>query len=196
MKYDYLEFSFDILEYCDKSILISREQYYLDLLKPEYNICKIAGSTLGYKHSEITKAKMSLLNMGVNNPLFGRKHSVKTRTLISLKLKGVNHPWFGRKHTCETKAKLSMANRGVNSPRFGKKHTEETKLKISKTNISKNFSNIIIFYDQLNTLVREFLNIHEVAKHLNVSIRTLYRYLNKNIVYKNFIIKSKRSNNK
>ena len=36
------------------------EQYFLDLLKPEYNILSKAGSSLGHIHSEETKAKMSL----------------------------------------------------------------------------------------------------------------------------------------
>jgi len=37
-KYGYSNFSLNILEYCEPSLLISREQYYIDLLKPEYNI--------------------------------------------------------------------------------------------------------------------------------------------------------------
>ena len=58
MKYGYFNFSIEILEYCDKSQLISREQYYMDLLKPEYNILKVAGSSLGFKHSEESRKKM------------------------------------------------------------------------------------------------------------------------------------------
>ena len=41
----------EILEYCDKNNVIEREQYYMDLIKPQYNIVEIAGSTLGYKHT-------------------------------------------------------------------------------------------------------------------------------------------------
>ena len=33
-------------------MVIEREQYYLDLLCPEYNILKIAGSSAGHKHSD------------------------------------------------------------------------------------------------------------------------------------------------
>lgn len=58
LKYGHTQFSLDILEYCEPSILISREQYYIDLLKPEYNICKTAGSTLGKAHSISTKEKI------------------------------------------------------------------------------------------------------------------------------------------
>lgn len=38
LKYGYSNFSLDILEYCEKDVLIEREQYYIDLIKPEYNI--------------------------------------------------------------------------------------------------------------------------------------------------------------
>lgn len=41
----------EILEYGDKNNVLIREQYYMDLLKPQYNIAEIAGSTLGYKHT-------------------------------------------------------------------------------------------------------------------------------------------------
>jgi len=34
-----------------RTALIEREQYYIDLLNPEYNILKIAGSRLGVKHT-------------------------------------------------------------------------------------------------------------------------------------------------
>lgn len=57
LKYGYSNFKLEILEYCNKDEVLSREQYYLDLLKPEYNSLKIAGSPLGFKHSEETKAK-------------------------------------------------------------------------------------------------------------------------------------------
>jgi len=37
----YSNFSLEILEYCDIEVLLEREQYYYDLLNPEYNIRKI-----------------------------------------------------------------------------------------------------------------------------------------------------------
>lgn len=57
LKYGYSGFSLYILEYCEPLVLLEREQYYIDTLKPEYNILKIAGSSLGFKHSEETIAK-------------------------------------------------------------------------------------------------------------------------------------------
>jgi group I intron endonuclease len=42
LKYGYSNFSIDILEYCELNVLIEREQYYINHLKPEYNIYKRA----------------------------------------------------------------------------------------------------------------------------------------------------------
>ena len=70
LKHGYSNFSLDIIEYCEPSVIISREQYYMDLLKPEYNIFKIAGNRLGYKHSQETKVKIGINNRGENHPFF------------------------------------------------------------------------------------------------------------------------------
>lgn len=58
IKYGYSNFTLEILEYCDRSDTLLREQYYLDLCKPEYNLLKVAGSSLGHIHSESTLEKM------------------------------------------------------------------------------------------------------------------------------------------
>jgi hypothetical protein len=58
-KYNLQDFIFIIFEYCEPDKLILREQFYIDELKPEYNILKVAGSSLGYKHNYEILAKMS-----------------------------------------------------------------------------------------------------------------------------------------
>jgi group I intron endonuclease len=57
LKYGYSNFKLEILEYCDSDNVISREQYYMGQLNPEYNILKLAGSRYGYRHTEETLAK-------------------------------------------------------------------------------------------------------------------------------------------
>lgn len=55
LKYGYSNFTLLILEYVtDKKQVIKREQYYLDFLKPQYNILEKANSFQGYKHREKT----------------------------------------------------------------------------------------------------------------------------------------------
>jgi group I intron endonuclease len=58
LKYGYESFSLEILEYCDKVSVINKEQYYIDLLKPEYNLCLKAGSSLGRVTREETRMKL------------------------------------------------------------------------------------------------------------------------------------------
>lgn len=63
LKYGYSNFSLEILEYCKREQAISKEQYYFYLLKPKYNILKIAGSSLGYSHREDTIERMKTLHL-------------------------------------------------------------------------------------------------------------------------------------
>lgn len=71
----YGEHSFEILlleeVICDED-LINREQWWIDNSMSDYNMCKIAGSVLGYKHSDETKEKLSNNQFkgvfGINNP--------------------------------------------------------------------------------------------------------------------------------
>lgn len=64
-KYGLTNFVFKVLEYCPIDTLVIREQYYLDILKPKYNILKFAGSALGHIVTEKTKLKMSLKKKGI-----------------------------------------------------------------------------------------------------------------------------------
>jgi NUMOD1 domain-containing protein/GIY-YIG catalytic domain-containing protein/NUMOD3 motif-containing protein len=69
LKYGLSNFSLQILEYIDlsiikdkdlkKKVLWKREDYYSELLKPEYNILTKAGSSLGRKHTPEARLKMS-----------------------------------------------------------------------------------------------------------------------------------------
>jgi hypothetical protein len=52
-------FSLEILGLCDglKSTLLACEQHFIDILKPQYNVCTIAGSRIGLRATEQTKDK-------------------------------------------------------------------------------------------------------------------------------------------
>ena len=58
LKYGYSNFQLEILEYCDVSLLISREQYFIDTFKPSYNILTVASSSFGFKHTEESLSKL------------------------------------------------------------------------------------------------------------------------------------------
>jgi len=60
-----------------------------------YNFNPIAGSSLGYKHTEETRAKMSEAKSGANHPLFGKTHSPESKASegrSSNSKSGNNHP--------------------------------------------------------------------------------------------------------
>lgn len=86
LKYNYSNFSFNILKYCELNLLLIKEQYYLDLLKPKYNICKIAGSRLNVKHSNETILKFK--NRKFSNDSIFRMRSAKTRIINHLLITG------------------------------------------------------------------------------------------------------------
>jgi len=84
-------FSLIILTIChpDPIALIAAEQLAFDQFKPAYNIYLVAGSPLGYKHTEEAKKKISQANSGANNPWFG-KHNPNEF------LPGPANPMFGQ----------------------------------------------------------------------------------------------------
>ena len=98
IKYGHNKFSLDILEYCKPDVLLKREEYYIDQIKSKYNILKMAGSNWGFKHSYLSKAKMSINNTGINP-------SVKTRVKIGL----------GFRHSLNFK--LMPNNKCINKPK-------------------------------------------------------------------------------
>lgn len=63
LKYGYSNFELETLEYCSQKDILIREKYYIDLLKPEYNISNNPSAFfLGYKHTEEARAKITAAN--------------------------------------------------------------------------------------------------------------------------------------
>lgn len=78
-----------------KENLLMREQFWIDNLKPAYNILPVAGSNLGYQHTEETKQKISNSTKGVKKSESHVKH--------------IREGQKGRVLSEEHKAKLSQA---------------------------------------------------------------------------------------
>jgi group I intron endonuclease len=111
-------FDFEVLERCERADLLAREQHYLDALAPQYNICKVAGNTLGYKHERATKIKMSAANKG-NQRMLGKEHSEETKRRIG-------DLAAQRTHTPDAKMKISQSLVG-NARTLGHKLSEPHK---------------------------------------------------------------------
>lgn len=121
-KYGEESFAFRILLYCAKIDLIIYEQLAMDCFKPEYNISKIAGSTLGRRHSEETKAKIAAKALGRKRSRESIERAAVKRRGVKLspehraKLLGNKHA-AGLRHTEEWKRQNSIRNRGVKRPK-------------------------------------------------------------------------------
>jgi group I intron endonuclease len=76
-KYGAKNFIFVVLEIVEPLKCLEREQFFIDNIKPEYNIFKIVGPPFGGKFPEMTKLKMSQTHTGM-------KLSLETRQKIAL----------------------------------------------------------------------------------------------------------------
>ena len=211
IKYGYSNFRLDILEYCDnsKSTLLEREQYYIDLLKPIYNIEKIAGSSAGRILSDNTKQLISnsLKKRYLTHPSKnkGKIHTEETKLLMSRNRKGSKNPFYGNKHSEESKelirkSKLgktqSIETREARSSTLGQtiylyKKNIETNLEIELTNYdyllykekSINNSNIATSENSFS-LEKKFQSIRKLGEFLGVSHSTISSYLKTGKIYK------------
>jgi group I intron endonuclease len=164
-KYGSESFEFSVLEYVDDpSCLLQREQHWIDILtaaiKPNYNICPMAGSSIGRKASPAVRAKMSAAHIGKRqspeaiektaSAHRGMRRSLETCAKIAVSQKGHKmHPntraaiavsRIGHIPSAETRAKISAAKRGLpKSPetrmkmsiaKRGNKHTLGCKLSL------------------------------------------------------------------
>lgn len=173
LKYGYSNFKLEVLEYCDSSKTILREQYYLDFLYPEYNILQTAGSSLGRVTSEHTKLKIS-------KALTGRSLSEEVKQKRSLSQKG-------RTYSEETRQLFREQRLGKDSLFLGKKHTEETKLKMSEALGDK----IEVF----NTETKETIiynSNYKAAEALNCSEATIRNYVKNGKLYKGIYMLQKK----
>ncbi len=148
----------EVVEQHKKQILLSREQFYIDTINPQFNIAKIAGSCLGMKHpiesiergrqkrigrkaSEETKQKMSESMKGKNKwnedqrkvlseRNIGKKLSEETKQ----KLREIK---TGTKASEETKRKISEKSKGEKNPMYGKPITDEHRENLRISHLGK-----------------------------------------------------------
>lgn len=140
-------FFYDLLEEVENvGALLVREQLYLDSFFNKnldlYNICKLAGNTIGFKFSDKTKMHWSNRRkntyLGDKNPMHGKKHTAETKRKMSINhqnYKGENHPNFGK--TLSDK-KVVVTNIHTNEEMiFVNAHQASKHLKLCNGNISR-----------------------------------------------------------
>jgi group I intron endonuclease len=152
LKYGHSNFTLEILEYSPKTKLIEREQFYLDLLVPEYNILKYAYSLLGFKHSQesIEKFKAKLISPEHREIL----SSIHTGKLVSE----------------ETRNKLAAATA---SYRKNNPLTPEALANIKAKTLAREGVSVSVLNTQTNE-VKEFTNQTEAGEFLGVTRQAIY----------------------
>lgn len=184
LKHGYDNFSLDILEYCGKDVTIEREQHYMDLLKPVYNILLVAGSPLGRKLPLDIRIQMGKSKLGFT-------HSGETKALMSKLAKG-------RVFSDITRSRLSLARKGkklsletiirISEAKLGFKNSQETIDKIKayqSTRVKQPVPGIKLSVTDLNsneTVIYE--SVRKVAVALGTNHTTIRNYLKSNKAYK------------
>jgi group I intron endonuclease len=114
-------FRFEILEEASAADLKVREQFHLDRLNPEYNMCPASDSTLGIRRSDETKARMSKAAERSNwmrgrksdqHPFHGQVHSLAARAKMRANKHGRVAWNAGLRTPASVRAKQSVAKRG------------------------------------------------------------------------------------
>jgi group I intron endonuclease len=179
----YSKFSLSILEYIDISNLSSeearekillREQYFLDCIFSEdelntYNILKVAGSLLGFRHTNESKVLMSKAKAGDNNHNYGKSFSENIKALMSEAKTGENHPMYSKNHHPETLTKMS---------------------------ITKGGGIIYVYNVDKSLLVNSFPSARKAAEHFNCNHSTIKKYTLNGEIFKEEWILSLSANEK
>jgi group I intron endonuclease len=172
-KYGYSSFSFEIIECCEIEDLIEREQFYLDSLKPQYNMAKIAGNCLGVKHSPESNYKRGNYNRG----RYGKDHN-SSRPLYQYSLDGfLIKEWLSGK---DVERDLDIFVSNIQSDLTKNKFTTNYNYIWSKTFEGDIITPIVYrdrsstckkigMYDLDNNLVREFKSQTDAAKEFKIA---------------------------
>lgn len=150
-KYGKENLEFIIFQFCYLSDKLELEQYYLDLLKPEYNI-----------------------SLSSTAPMQGRKHSKETMEKFKSRptLKGQDSPLYGTKWSDEFRAKVLAS-------RVGYKHSIETKLKMRQTSLKLNRGADLDKYREqskkriVDSVGNVFESLSATGKYWNISTQTV-----------------------
>lgn len=78
------------MELCPRELCIEREQWWIDTLKPDLNIQKIADSALGVKRTEETKRKCREAHLGkrLSEEAIAKRTAKQVKTIYQYDLDG------------------------------------------------------------------------------------------------------------
>ena len=183
-KYNLVNFAFIILELYPNIVtkennkeLLDLEDKYLKLLLPNYNILTEAGSSFGYKHTEVDRKNIKDIYIYV-------------RRAAKLGIGKIN---IGKTFSSITKTRLSISALNIKPMSAVLVHTAPgAKRKLAWTK-KKCISNTrpVILYNLNGTVYGKYSSIVEAANTINCSVKTIIRSLKteKKLVKKQWIVK-------
>jgi group I intron endonuclease len=165
----YNNLKFEVLEECDTEFLLEREQYYIDVLKPEYNLRQIAESNRGWKMPEHAKQKLSIKNKGRSVISKEGRKSISRKNKINLKgrklpkehVESIRKARTGWKLSKNTKEKIRQKAIGRDK---GKIMLESSKDKISKSNGKK-----VHQYDLNERFIKSYASCSKAGEDLGIN---------------------------
>ncbi len=134
-------FLFEVLQLCEPDECVAVEQQFIDRLAPEFNLCEIAGSRRGFKHTAETKAKFSKRK----GPVHTKEHRERMSRLLTGRkfspdtIERMRAAARGRLISEETKKKLSLAMKGKRNS-LGVKHTDQAKENMRQSQLGRKMS--------------------------------------------------------
>ena len=153
IKYGMVNFSLVILAYTDTDSLLSCEQKWIDLLKPEYNLSPNAGNTKGYKHNQGSIDKM-------REAALGRNHTEEVKREMSESRMGKNNSFFGKTHSEEALALIRAAALNREKPSVPGLEVEISDL---QTKLTTTYDSVRKAADAINSDIKTIL----LVKRLN-----------------------------
>lgn len=106
-------FEFKVLLYCSPENLLMYEQAFLDFYKPIYNTAKVAGSQIGYRHTEESRARMSASRAKDFSPFTGKNHTAETKEKISRAKTGVKLGPYNAERIAKTAASMRQSKNAL-----------------------------------------------------------------------------------
>lgn len=114
LKYGHSSFTLEIMEYTTREKVIHREQYYINLLVPEYNVLNNAYSLLGFKHSQETLDKLkSKVISAEHKSLLSSVHRGKTVSSETREKLSIATSNYRRDNPLTAEALLNIKNKTI-----------------------------------------------------------------------------------
>lgn len=182
-RYGFSQFVFEVIEFCNKSNIVEREQFYLDTLLFAQEYIRSSGKDkrfkkFGYNQNPIAESSrcrpMSKSHKDkIVKKTKERLSTIEGRERALIRIENMAKLKRGQRMSDDFKEKLSIAMSGKNNPRYGinginhpwygKHHSIETKQKIKESKEK------IIFQMDLNGhFIKEYDSLTQASRQLGV----------------------------